>query len=1485
MRKILLMLCCIVSLQATAAKYNLVERTTGALLSLSENLYLYWIGSNIDNLPFEGSGTQNSPYLIKRYEHLAGLAYWVNVKHETFKGKYFKIDDEVNIITMLGNWVAIGIDENYPFEGYFDGNGKTIDKMTIEVESGTGGYCYGLFGHCKGYVRNLNITDAKMIFSINYSTTNTQSITAGLLCARLGMSREKNLYAAVYGCNVSGKSQITGIVTNGTTSYNFREDKTWIGGLVGFADNPVSIYRCRTDVRIDLRGAFDVGGIVGHICGYSVTQINWWQSNGGPLETFVFDCTAKVNMNVTKGYTNYYHAGGICGSNDGGNIEACAATGTVMAGEDGTAAGICGRNMGNIIACVATTTAIGGYNVGGIVGKNETTTIGGKNFDGEIYKCVYSGHIDGTNAQYAGGVAARCPGNRVHYSLFLGTMKASTVSTHSTPIQQVTGDSDFEVDHCYYDGNLCQLYAPLARTTFEKLTTHPLPNDIILEENEQEDEGLITLKDLYLGNKRCQVTGVSWATVSGFYPRIEVGSSNNTSAGTMTDTAIERAKNAWNDNTDLKTPILFPSYVWLTTVPGGFNNGHQAYYLDNAFSLADKSGSGKTATYSLTTGQQVLTVEGTTATPAEPGTTMLNITNNGLTKEFLLQVVYGNNQWDGTYVTELAGAGTQENPYLIHNARQMAGVMRYNNTDLYTNKYFKLTQDIWFNDSLLNSQAEPVKGKYAWDHLRDQLADKKFRWVGHLDGDGHLIRGLYLTNAYGIFEELGNNASIENVGFVNTYIKAPAYNVSSEEHPMVFLASEVSGTATVRNCLFEGATHPNSNGQITTTTAFCGNLNVTNEQIATIEDCIIAVTPMSAEKRSLVGNAPSSLTTLQRILVLAGNPEYGLANKESALSECYFPEGYFSPAEVNKVKFKDAQSVAALTNGTLWTDKDKWVSTEGRFPMLRSFADSDYGKLLSLPIYTTADNNLLEMKDIMPYEPGAATWSFDGDPEHIAVAVRSELELLEPLEYAGGDLNRTLEHARLVTRMQVVYGFQPGIKFEDNYAKTFCDTAFGNHDGTVMLSELMGVASSEFTTAMSDYSATANQIATFPELRYFATLDNLGTVFQNKEKLTQVTIPAKVHQLENDLFKGCTNMTSFTFPLSITTLNTHPFNGSAVRNFAVERNHPTLGVVDGILMNKEKTELVCYPNGRSGDAVHKSITLTGKIDLIRSNAIYKIPLIDTLFIDAPNHESFTDLSANGITHHTEGKMMVYVKDATNEFGGETGEGKGYLLGQYLESENWNAVAELHRYFDLEVSANSWDASKSCYWATMYIGFDTQLPKELTPYVVDKEKTNLENTYLYLRKIPQKVPMLTPVVIKATKAGTYRLLASQESKWEGSEMSINLLDGTNRNGMKVNQAESIEGGCLTLGRNSLGQIGFFLYKGTKDIPAYRAYLTVNKIGAEARMFKFTDEESTDIKGTDLSPVTTQDVYYNLNGQRVEHPTKGIYIHNGRKVIIK
>ena len=269
MRKVLLFAIILFAVQTSAYKYNLIERPNNSF-SLSENIYLY---APIEGDVLPGSGTQADPYRITTLKELQCLAYRVNVKHETFQGKYVRLDNNITI-GKTSNWVPIGVDENYPFMGYFDGNNNTITRMKIEVGDGSGAYCYGLFGCCKGFVRNLNITDSDILFSIEYLYTNTQSISAGLLCGKLGMSRSDDAYGAIYGCTVSNGASITGTATNGTTT---REDRTWIGGLVGYADDPVSIYRCHTDVTFNLRGAFDVGGIVGHICGYSVAQIQHWE--------------------------------------------------------------------------------------------------------------------------------------------------------------------------------------------------------------------------------------------------------------------------------------------------------------------------------------------------------------------------------------------------------------------------------------------------------------------------------------------------------------------------------------------------------------------------------------------------------------------------------------------------------------------------------------------------------------------------------------------------------------------------------------------------------------------------------------------------------------------------------------------------------------------------------------------------------------------------------------------------------------------------------------------------------------------------------------------------------------------------------------------------------------------------------------------------------------------------------------------------------
>lgn len=75
-----------------------------------------------------------------------------------------------------------------------------------------------------------------------------------------------------------------------------------------------------------------------------------------------------------------------------------------------------------------------------------------------------------------------------------------------------------------------------------------------------------------------------------------------------------------------------------------------------------------------------------------------------------------------------------------------------------------------------------------------------------------------------------------------------------------------------------------------------------------------------------------------------------------------------------------------------------------------------------------------------------------------------------------------------------------------------------------------------------------------------------------------------------------------------------------------------------------------------------------------------------------------------------------------------------------------------------------------------------------------------------------------------------------------------------------------------------------------IPANKAYLKVAKTNftnqAPALSFTFGDDNQT--TGVNEVRSNTEEVireYYNLNGQRVSQPTRGLYIVNGKKVIIK
>ena len=90
-------------------------------------------------------------------------------------------------------------------------------------------------------------------------------------------------------------------------------------------------------------------------------------------------------------------------------------------------------------------------------------------------------------------------------------------------------------------------------------------------------------------------------------------------------------------------------------------------------------------------------------------------------------------------------------------------------------------------------------------------------------------------------------------------------------------------------------------------------------------------------------------------------------------------------------------------------------------------------------------------------------------------------------------------------------------------------------------------------------------------------------------------------------------------------------------------------------------------------------------------------------------------------------------------------------------------------------------------------------------------------------------------------------------------------------------------CLFLNDNK-----FYYSNGSTKMKAFRAYFdfydVLSDVENASRSIGMGDGGTTGIKGVDGEELKVK-IYYDLNGRRVETPSKGVYIVNGRKLIVK
>ena len=155
---------------------------------------------------------------------------------------------------------------------------------------------------------------------------------------------------------------------------------------------------------------------------------------------------------------------------------------------------------------------------------------------------------------------------------------------------------------------------------------------------------------------------------------------------------------------------------------------------------------------------------------------------------------------------------------------------------------------------------------------------------------------------------------------------------------------------------------------------------------------------------------------------------------------------------------------------------------------------------------------------------------------------------------------------------------------------------------------------------------------------------------------------------------------------------------------------------------------------------------------------------------------------------------------------------------------------------------------------------------VTAYIVN----NVTSTTVELQAL-SVIPAETGFIVKGTGSALYDLY-----KTEGvaDDVSENQLHGTLT-------ATSAPANTFALSTKK-GVTGFYPVNTGLMIPAHKAYLIAS--GGLSRLLTF-EGETTGIMNVEPYVDAIPSEYYSIHGVKVARPTKGIYISNGKKVVIK
>ncbi|WP_455086048.1 hypothetical protein [Prevotella pallens] len=264
-------------------------------------------------------------------------------------------------------------------------------------------------------------------------------------------------------------------------------------------------------------------------------------------------------------------------------------------------------------------------------------------------------------------------------------------------------------------------------------------------------------------------------------------------------------------------------------------------------------------------------------------------------------------------------------------------------------------------------------------------------------------------------------------------------------------------------------------------------------------------------------------------------------------------------------------------------------------------------------------------------------------------------------------------------------------------------------------------------------------------------------------------------------------------------------------------------------------------------------------------------------------------NGNAVNKYREGeaKFNFCNNNATAWYGPElpaVGEAAKWIIEPVGESSN--------NYFGV-TTADKMKGKNNKYFTTLYTDFPMKIIDNINAYVVESVGTiGEEKGYAKCTKIASQgeiIPAQTPIILEleTTQSNANRLLPIASSNTIATNNILKAIFFDEAKTTVETNGKTIRVFNINPNTSVRNPLGFYRYRGT-TVKGNKAFLLVdaNTSGAKLDGYDMENEETTAGIEEVATPKTNNEaVYYDLQGRRVEKPNRGIYIVNGKKVIIK